>query len=166
VGAWLYRGLMVDSLPLCLGPCGHSVARDGPQPGDVAYSNLRVDERASYQVSTIGLGAVPRGWVCTVVIHPKQRNSGADIVHKPPHRIRDTRCECVRRPHLECTEMVKGRTKVNCWDAMIGPRSAMIGGVPCEDFRANRCDRMLLKIEGAAMKTLIRGYGRVVFKRS
>jgi hypothetical protein len=50
MGSGLNCGLIIDSLTLRLGPCGHSVARDGSHPGDVAYSNLRFDERAPDEI--------------------------------------------------------------------------------------------------------------------
>ena len=71
MGSRLNCRLIIASLTLHLGPCGHSVAFDGPYAGDVAYSNLGFNESAPDEVGTIGLGvrSVFRGWIYVSGVH-------------------------------------------------------------------------------------------------
>jgi hypothetical protein len=103
---------------------------------------LRLDEVSAEEVrpivSEIGAGACGRiggggVWLqeCLVWLQ---------VFEKPPHRVGDPWRGCVWDPYLERSEVVQCRSQVHRLDAMIGPRSAAVGWVPCENQRAHRCD--------------------------
>ena len=49
----------VQSLTLCLSSGGHAVVCDGSQSGDVAHTDVWLDENAAYEVGTVGLWIRP-----------------------------------------------------------------------------------------------------------